>query len=558
MEPFPVFEEPSINLDELVRAAGRFREDNFFLLKRTYTDVILQVHSIVETKQSKIILRGWRGKMLGPSDKIAEKASKEFRLGQRNFFRYIVPPKEQLIRAIEVFGRLCLLEVFVYDEHRQSMQGIRSGDFVVIKNLHIAEDDSKVGNLILHSGLDEYERGIWYVPDDYPDESFQELREQVEKALESVTDYEGVEEFEEEQSQEEKPLVVQKTDKEFPESTEPEVPPQKQITLGQKIHVDYFPESNNHYCFLTSWHRDLVIDEKWTGRVFCSEETALIIPIIMGYDPPPKKIIPLKTNKWNRMNNFSVLLIESNHCAGSVMFLFKGPEVEYTHGAYVLCTGRFRADEQFLEELEEGGDYEWLTEKVISNVYMDNTGFDSIDFPTREESLKAVIDAIYAFPKKTRLIPMDLVGKEEVLMKLSDHFFGRISVYEEKTEIMNALDLSFDSEESEDSRIKVIPKNESSDNIPENSVILDLTMDPIDDENRFRRNVYKVAYSDHSSKNEMFRFLKKIHFNRLIPTSIECSEEDLILMNSPEDYFMEEDIRVKREIKEEDLETDSF
>ena len=79
----------------------------------------------------------------------------------------------------------------------------------------------------------------------------------------------------------------------------------------------------------------------------------------LGLSPASVRIIDL--NQTITLDNIDVTALESNHCPGAVMFLFKLPT-----GRRILHTGDFRA----CEEMEK---ISILREEPIEAVYLDTT-----------------------------------------------------------------------------------------------------------------------------------------------------------------------------------------
>ncbi|CAL2030765.1 unnamed protein product [Caenorhabditis brenneri] len=184
---------------ERIKEGCKFQDEKYYLEWMRYMDLIAQVHSIVLTQKNMYVLRCWRGVKFGPRNRALEVESNLFRVTQNYFKQYIAPPDARIGRAVENLGKECLMEIVVYDEHIASLTGIKSGDFVALKNVHGNVNVSLPHShtLSMHRGDgDGRNRGISIIPHDFRGErNLNLLREKIKWRLGNVTDHEGFKEF---------------------------------------------------------------------------------------------------------------------------------------------------------------------------------------------------------------------------------------------------------------------------------------------------------------------------------------------------------------------------
>ncbi|CAI2349277.1 unnamed protein product [Caenorhabditis sp. 36 PRJEB53466] len=183
----------SPKIEKRLKQAGNFVDNNFYLQYLRYFDIIAQVHSVVETRHGTWMLRVWRATRFGPEKYRDLHQTRFFRVTQEYFNKYIVPPEPRIAKAIEYYGKEYMMEIEVYDEHRDILETVHSGDFVVVTNIHYAR--STFGDsLKLHGGM-AYNRGISKIPVNTEHEKFDIIKRRVERALEQIPDCDSFVEF---------------------------------------------------------------------------------------------------------------------------------------------------------------------------------------------------------------------------------------------------------------------------------------------------------------------------------------------------------------------------
>ncbi|KAF8889304.1 beta-lactamase-like protein [Infundibulicybe gibba] len=132
--------------------------------------------------------------------------------------------------------------------------------------------------------------------------------------------------------------------------------------------------------FLTHAHSDHYtnLSSTWTsGPIYCSEGTANLIVHMLSVDRKWVHALPMDTPTLiPDTNGVHVTLIEANHCPGSCLFYFEGPQTPSSAGSsgsstisrYLHC-GDFRASPQHVLHPAVKG-------KKIDHVYLDTTYLD--------------------------------------------------------------------------------------------------------------------------------------------------------------------------------------
>ncbi|CXI87670.1 DNA repair metallo-beta-lactamase protein, putative [Plasmodium berghei] len=107
----------------------------------------------------------------------------------------------------------------------------------------------------------------------------------------------------------------------------------KSITPGE---CDEKKEITKVY-FLTHFHADhyMNINKNFNENIFSSTITKKLLINIIGVDE--KYVHNLKVNKNYYLFNFEIILIDANHCPGSVIIYF-----EFSNGTKIIHTGDFR------------------------------------------------------------------------------------------------------------------------------------------------------------------------------------------------------------------------
>ena len=145
--------------------------------------------------------------------------------------------------------------------------------------------------------------------------------------------------------------------------------------------------------FLTHAHTDHLVGLKdgWnSGHIFCSAVTKRLVLQLFSIDEQRLIALPIGEPKIvagreivGAGHSFSVTLVDANHCAGAVMFLFQSPRF-----GNILHTGDFRASHAVLEDIR-------CLQQRVDVIYLDNTFCEPVfDFPPQQEAACAILKCI--------------------------------------------------------------------------------------------------------------------------------------------------------------------
>ncbi|RZF34494.1 hypothetical protein LSTR_LSTR011736 [Laodelphax striatellus] len=145
-----------------------------------------------------------------------------------------------------------------------------------------------------------------------------------------------------------------------------------------------------------------------------------------------------KIEVWNEFGNkekfFYVILIDANHCAGSVMYYFEGDFGQ------VLCTGDFRytptmLDNPTLKSL--------IKSKSLDILNVDNRYIaEHCKFPPNEEVVSKTVELLKSFPEHKIIICIGKWGKLDLLMAIAKEFEEKIKVDQTCMMVANRLRIS--------------------------------------------------------------------------------------------------------------------
>uniref|UniRef100_A0A8R1EII4 POT1PC domain-containing protein n=1 Tax=Caenorhabditis japonica TaxID=281687 RepID=A0A8R1EII4_CAEJA len=417
-------------LKKRVERAARFDDNTFYINYLRYFDVLGQLHSVAETKYGTWMLRLWRATQFGPEKYERCREEGMFRVRQDYFHRYIIPPDPHIAKAINVYGYNHLMEIEIYDEHRDYLEALRSGEYITVTNVHYSK--GKVGDSLKLHGGSLYNRGIFKVPDDCSDHRFLEVKRRIENALDQITDYQDFVEF---------------TEVSYPNAMPIQTPSasssSKSSSSANFFSPPTFPTKRKWKSFRAATENGKTAIAKPCQKIIIGD---LIAVDWFGYENercvPPGIIHPLEEDIPHQFEEFTVTLISANHCPGSVMFVFEGPAVP---GERVLCTGDFRADKNLMKQLEPEEPLHWLTEKKFDTIYIDNTYFSlHLPFPDRVTAFNELTRGISQHPDKNIYIPLQRLGREEMIEDLSRAIMEPIFAYTEKKSFSCAMSYFFE------------------------------------------------------------------------------------------------------------------
>ncbi|NWS79789.1 DCR1B exonuclease, partial [Toxostoma redivivum] len=220
-------------------------------------------------------------------------------------------------------------------------------------------------------------------------------------------------------------------------------------------------------------------------------------------------IRPLEVGQSHVVGEVTVTLIDSNHCPGSVMFLFEG-----TFGT-ILYTGDFRYTSAMQCEPALRG-------RHIDRLYLDNTHcHPQRALPSRALATRQAARLIRAHPQHHVVIGVYTLGKETLLVDLALEFSTWVVVSPWRLEQMRLLELPdvFTAEEGA-GWIRAVDVAEIrwdtlvTWNMLHPTIAIIPTGRPV---KVTHPNIHLIPYSDHSSFVELCEFVKWLKPCSVIP-----------------------------------------
>ena len=310
--------------------------------------------------------------------------------------------------------------------------------------------------------------------------------------------------------------------------------PAYKIVEGTKFAVDAFRfgmiRGVTHY-FLTHFHADHYIGlrKKFQMPLIMSPITSRLVKSLIGVDESFYTIIDVDESVV--INDIKVTALDANHCPGAVLFLFQLP-----NGKNHLHTGDFRANMHMEEYFQF-----WNID--IDLLYLDTTYLASkYDFKNQEESISTAIQIVadHLLKKighKTLIVfGAYVIGKEKIWTKVAKRFNFKVFTSGNRLKALRAIDdpeiLSLLVEDPLDADIHIVTLgqvqlkylreylahySERYDNL--------LAVRPSGWEINNKKPIlvgpiaiHGVEYSEHSSLNEMKRFVGFLRPNRVQST----------------------------------------
>ncbi|KAK4166397.1 beta-lactamase-like protein [Cladorrhinum sp. PSN259] len=151
------------------------------------------------------------------------------------------------------------------------------------------------------------------------------------------------------------------------------------------------------------------------------------------------KPLPLETPATLELepgNHLQVTLFNANHCPGSVMFLFEG------RGKAALYTGDVRSEPWFVNAIIRSPSLIEYSSgiKTLDTIYLDTSFIDDLDFPTKSEGIRELLQKIAKYPEDTVFhLQVWTYGYEDVWIALSKAIQSKIHVDEYKSLIYHSL-----------------------------------------------------------------------------------------------------------------------
>ncbi|GAB2232084.1 hypothetical protein Droror1_Dr00011106 [Drosera rotundifolia] len=207
-----------------------------------------------------------------------------------------------------------------------------------------------------------------------------------------------------------------------------------EMPRGLPFSVDTWTPSSSslkRHRFLTHAHKDHCagIVTHASFPVYC---TAVTRSIVMGYYPTLEEELFVGIEVGEEIvvddgdGGFRVTAFDANHCPGALMFLFEGKF------GNILHTGDCRLTLDCLQKLPQKylGRKDKKPKCRFDYVFLDCTfGKIPLQMPSKHSALRQVINCIWRHPSAPVVyLTCDLLGQEEILVKVSQTFGGKIYV----------------------------------------------------------------------------------------------------------------------------------
>ncbi|OTB01866.1 hypothetical protein M426DRAFT_323097 [Hypoxylon sp. CI-4A] len=230
------------------------------------------------------------------------------------------------------------------------------------------------------------------------------------------------------------------------------------------IRVDFFRRLAQQpplACFLSHIHSDHLagLDTFKGPFVYCSAATREILlrlekypcrlnyakgifedPHMQTYKHLSKLLKPIPPDTPTEVEvghqSIQVTLLDANHCAGAVMFLFEAG------GKAVLYTGDIRSEPWWVNSIARSPSMiEYSTGlKILDRIYLDTSILDDFPLQTKSEGLRELLEKVAQYPKDTIFhLQAWTYGYEEVWIALSKALGSKIHVDEYKMRVYKSL-----------------------------------------------------------------------------------------------------------------------
>ncbi|KAI9576225.1 uncharacterized protein LOC119642662 [Glossina fuscipes] len=338
-------------------------------------------------------------------------------------------------------------------------------------------------------------------------------------------------------------------------------PPYK-IVKGTSFAVDAFQygaiDGVSHY-FLTHFHADhyIGLTRKFSMPIYMSSLTARLVRAFISVQEHFLHILEL--NEKVQINDWEITALDANHCPGAIMLFFKNS----LSGKCLVHTGDFRACHQMESEPIFWNNVD------IDALYLDTTYIaEKYAFCTQYESITQGKELIKKFqenhPNKKILYVCGsyLVGKEKFWSALAEEY--DLKVWSEKNrrkalEAMNEehlMRLLVDDPYQANMHIVAMVKL-SYLNLAEYFASYETHFDMIlairpsgweknsRPQYRGKINIVGVEYSEHSSFEELKRFVKYLKPSQVIST-VAVGRDPLITADVPQNWYKYEELKNSR------------
>ena len=320
-------------------------------------------------------------------------------------------------------------------------------------------------------------------------------------------------------------------------SVKKKVCPEYKKIPGTSLTVDAFSYGVIPGClayFLSHFHSDhyVGLSNKFSSSLYCSHTTANLVRAKLRINPI--HVHPLALDTTHTIQGVDVVLLDANHCPGSVIFKFSTPD-----GKHHVHTGDFRAHPK-MESYPE------LTGLSVDSLFLDTTYMNPVyTFPPQDDVIKHAVtlcqNAIKTDPNTLILVGSYLVGKERLYMGIAEALDCKICMNKGKLSLLQSYDWPELKErlttDSRTSRLHVVKINVLSvpsikqyrDRFPSYSSVIAIRptgwafkknqlLTKIKPIRYYDIHIYDLPYSEHSSYNELRRFVKFLNPQHVIPT----------------------------------------
>ena len=194
--------------------------------------------------------------------------------------------------------------------------------------------------------------------------------------------------------------------------------------------IDKFTDGADLY-LLSHYHRDHMdgLDRGWKrGPLVCSPVTANLLAELDGV--PRENLIAIEPRQSKDVQvagkTLRVTALDANHCPGAILFIFE------CDGRRIIYTGDFRLNDELRSHkaLLAGADRLYVDSTYASPEYL---------FPTQEESVRLVLDAVRSNIDKEILLALYTIGKNKIVEALFEEFGRPVLVTKDKLKAYQAM-----------------------------------------------------------------------------------------------------------------------